>query len=51
VGNGAPPQLRTAALSRLPRIEMLLLLHPQTLDGFRELRLIPAGLTLPVSFA
>jgi len=34
---GAPRELRTAALSRLPRIETLLAEHPQALDGFREL--------------
>jgi hypothetical protein len=34
----APQELRTAALSRLPRIETLLAPHPQALDGFRELR-------------
>jgi hypothetical protein len=34
----APPELRKAAVSRLPRIEALLAEHPQALDGFRELR-------------
>jgi hypothetical protein len=34
---GAPQALRTAALSRLPRIETLLAQHPQALDGFRDL--------------
>ena len=32
-----PRELRKAAISRRPRIEMLLASHPQTLDGFREL--------------
>jgi hypothetical protein len=35
---GAPPELRSAALSRLSRIEILVAEHPQALDGFRELR-------------
>jgi hypothetical protein len=34
----APRELRSAALARLPRIEVLLAEHPQALDGFRELR-------------
>lgn len=34
----APEELRSAALSRLPRIETLLSEHPQALDGFRQLR-------------
>lgn len=34
----APRDLRTAALSRLPRIETLLAEHPQALDQFRELQ-------------
>jgi hypothetical protein len=33
----APRELRNAALSRLPKIEPLLVKHPQALDGFREL--------------
>lgn len=33
----APRELRKAVISRLPRIEMLLVDHPQVLDGFREL--------------
>jgi hypothetical protein len=33
----APRKLRTAAISRLPRIERLLVEHPQALDAFREL--------------
>jgi len=35
---GAPRELRSAALSRLLRIETLVAEHPQVLDGFRELR-------------
>jgi hypothetical protein len=35
---GAPPALRSAALSRLPRIEALLAAHPQAIDGFRGLK-------------
>ncbi len=34
----APRVLRTAAISRLTRIETLLAAHPQALDGFRELK-------------
>jgi hypothetical protein len=34
----APRELRTAALLRLPRIETLLIEHPQALDQFRELQ-------------
>jgi hypothetical protein len=34
----APPGLRKATLVRLPRIEALLVEHPQTLDAFRELK-------------
>jgi hypothetical protein len=33
----APRELRAAARSRLPRIEKLLVAHPQALDGFHEL--------------
>lgn len=33
----APRELRDAALSQLPKIEPLLVKHPQALDGFREL--------------
>jgi hypothetical protein len=33
----APKELRTSALSRMPRIEKLLTEHPQALDGFRAL--------------
>ncbi len=33
----APRELREAALSRLPKIESLLVQHPQALDGFRDL--------------
>jgi hypothetical protein len=36
--SGAPRALRTAAISRLTRIEKLLAAHPQALDGFRELK-------------
>jgi hypothetical protein len=35
---GAPRELRSAAISRLPRIEALVAEHPQALDGFRQLR-------------
>ena len=34
---GAPRELRTAAISRLPRIETLLTHHPQALEEFRKL--------------
>jgi hypothetical protein len=35
---GAPRELRSAAISRLPRIEALVAQQPQALDGFRQLR-------------
>jgi hypothetical protein len=41
----APRELRAAALSRLPRIEKLLVAHPQALDGFRELNRHPRNST------
>ena len=31
----APRELRAAAVSRLPRLETLLVQHPQALDGFQ----------------
>lgn len=34
---GAPRELRTAALARLPRMEALLAAHPQALDAFHDL--------------
>jgi hypothetical protein len=36
--SNAPRELRTAALSRLPRMATLLAEHPQVRDEFRELR-------------
>jgi hypothetical protein len=41
----APRELRAAALSRLPRIEKLLVAHPQALDGFREINRHPRNST------
>jgi hypothetical protein len=35
---GAPRELRSAAISRLPRVEALVAHRPQLLDGFRQLR-------------
>jgi hypothetical protein len=36
--SNAPRELRTTALSRLPRIDAPLAEHPQVRDEFRELR-------------